>query len=253
MISIKNTTTNRVWFVSTLCLFAFSVTVNATANESNIVFTSKNIGEHIQSKLPAGIEILDPGKPSATLCLKSKKSVSLFLNTIPVKPDSSYNLTFEAKIDGPGSGLKFNPTGNNENGLPYWEIRVLDAKGRLPHEGHFKNIWQRCFSGNWRVYRQSFRTPPAAKELRIIFANGSGRDAIMIKNIKLEKIIAENLLLNSDFSGGKFDYSGWSELSRAELIEEKGETKLEIKTGGYALTYPVPISPGKYIFAGRRG
>lgn len=184
----------------------------------------------------------------STTFLNAKNSDNIFSKEFTVNPNTKYKLSFKAKVIGLDSN-KLNPIDDNEK-LPSWEIKILDSKGRLPFEGYLKNSWQCCFSNDLYDYQQTFYTPATACKLQIIFHNGLGKKSLVVENIKLEKITNDNILINSDFSGGKYDYSGWSELNRAQLIEEKGVIKLNIKAGGYALTDPVPISPGKYIFKG---
>lgn len=231
------------------CIVLFlvlSLAINTIAGENKIVFKGENFSDCIGGKVPPGIKVIKEGAVSV-LCLKSKNKINLVLKEIPVKPHIRYKLSFQAKINNANRKLKFN---QKDNKLPFWEIRILDSKGRLPYEGYLKHKWQHCFSVAWRKYQQTFYTPETGRKLQIVFSNGSGKNTLLVKNIKLERIISENILINSDFAGGQFDYSGWNDLNRAHLVEEKGKTSLKVNPGGYAVTDHVPITPGKYVFTG---
>ncbi|MEA2012148.1 MAG: hypothetical protein U9O87_03560 [Verrucomicrobiota bacterium] len=225
-----------------------SLTMKTIAGENNVVFKAKNFSDCIAGKVPSGVKVIET-RDVSVLSLQSKNRINVFLKDIPVEPHIRYKLSFQVKVSGIDNKSKLNIFDDNSK-LPSWEIRILDSKGRLPYEGYLKNSWQRCFSADWHNYQQTFYTPKTAAKLQIIFSNGTEGNSILIRDIKVIKIISDNILINSDFLGAEFDYSGWSELNRAQLIKEKGVTKLNINPGGYALTDPVPIALGKYIFAG---
>ena len=208
------------------------------------------MGESIvfEGKLPGSVKIKKE-KDGTVLCLNSPQAVNLSLKENTVEANVLYKLSFQAKISGPGGSSKFDPKKNKD--FPSWEIRIKDAQDRLPYEGHLKYPWQKCFSAKWRTYQQSFYTPATGRKLQLIISNGSGKNSLMVRNIKLKKVISQNILINSDFAGGEFDYSGWNELSKAKLATAGDKTKLEIQAGGYALSDAVPICPGKYTFGGR--
>ncbi len=212
---------------------------------SALNFAVTSAGEEIsfEKSLPKGGEIKKEGN-NTVLSLKSPETVSLASKDTAVEPNTLYQVKLEAKVN----GSELDP--NKNKYLPYWEIRIKDTENRLPHEGHLKYPWQKCFSTKWRTYQQSFYTPATGKKLQLIVSNGSGKNSIMIRNAVLKKVISQNILINSDFSGGEFDYSGWNELSKAKLVKDKGTVKLEIPAGGYALSDPVPVFPGKYTFSG---
>lgn len=130
-----------------------------------------------------------------------------------------------------------------------WIVHLRDSRGNLPYDGVLDGDWQKIFPGKTQ-YTHVFRTPPNSAQLRL-FAKGAGVEA---KNVRLEKLDAEGLVLNGGFVEGPGNFSGWSENYHVEFVEVDGATALRVNQNGYALTDFAPVvGGGSYVLKSQQG
>ena len=225
-------------------------------------FEGQPLEQYVQGTVPAGASLVKPaGREGHALRLAPKQKSELMLRETAVEPGAKYRLTFAARTQGPDvlgknpatEKLFFAPD-KSEQGLllPGWEICVLDSKRRLPHAGHLKTFWQYAFADDWHAYRQCFYAPADGRTLQVIFCNPGGENTLWVDDVKLERCDEPNLFLSEATFANRLDYSGWTELSKAAIVEDNGKVVLQVARGGYALSDLIPCRPGEYMLAGRR-
>ena len=145
-----------------------------------------------------------------------------------VDPLTRYQLSFDAVV-APGAEAD-------------WEVRIFSKDGLLPYEGVFKYDWQKI-RPEQKSYRHAFLTPAGGRRLKFLIHHQGALPET--RDVKLEKIEGENLVINGDFSAGLGNYSGWNTRHMAELVkDELGQSVLKCEPEGYAITDPIPVEPG---------
>ncbi len=160
-----------------------------------------------------------------------------------VQPGRAYALSFESEVRG------------NVAEDTQWVVHMRDSQGRLPFDGALAGEWQKIHAKP-DVYQHRFYAPAEVSRLQL-YVRQAGGD-VALRNVKLEPIRQDNLVINGDFSAGEDNYSGWNERYNAQLtrrVEAKGEsTVLRVAQNGYVLTDYIPVEAGgKYLIRAQQG
>lgn len=162
--------------------------------------------------------------PFAFLLALASTAFAAESEVFPITPGAAYRISFEA--EGAHAGTR-------------WFLHLRDAEGNLPFDGALEGDWQQ-FSPDRTTNAQLFYAPAGTTNARLVVREAG----VTLRNVKLEKLEPENLVLNGDFSESPGNYSGWSERYNAELAEQDGKTILRVNQNGYALTDPIPVVGG---------
>lgn len=197
---------------------------------------------------------------SRALVLKKTGTKNVYatvkLKNIPVEANTCYTLSFDGKTSG-GDTLKNNSQmmiffydyarGGKGKSLPGWSVTQYDAEGKKlpnPRSAFFRAI----IHDDYFRYTDTFYTHRKAAFAEITFSNnGNYLNDVFIDNVKLEKRPDTKVLnINSDFSAGIYDYSGWQNVRKARIeAKENGKPMMVIDSKGGIFADPVPVEPGK--------
>lgn len=124
-----------------------------------------------------------------------------------------------------------------------WVLHQYDNSGNLPFDGAIEGEWQRIAPKKTpaALYTHEFLALENSVELRLGF---TGKTKPKLLEATLEPITPTNMIINSDFSLGLDNYSGWSQTHWSELREENGTNLLFVKQNGYALSDYFPVKSG---------
>lgn len=187
-------------------------------------------------------------KPNVYVTVKLKK--------IPVEANTCYTLSFKGKVRGSDT-LKNNSQlmiffydyarAGKGKPLPGWSVTLYDKQGKKlpnPRSAFFRAI----IHDDYFRYTDTFYTHRNAAFAEITYSNnGNHFNDILIDNVQLKKREASKVLnINSDFSAGIYDYSGWQNVKKAKIeAQENGKAMMHIEPKGGIYADPVPVEQGK--------